>query len=702
MANAIAHESDSTAPVVIGNRGASSMPATQGYAPALVEQALRSSGEPLDRLTRAEMEGRFGRDFGPVRVHSDAPAAASASEIDARSYTAGNHIVFAAGEYAPATGAGRALLAHELTHVVQQAGSMQVIQRQPKKKDADLPPVPGPVKPLDMTAELYKGLHGIGADKTDAEIAQQLEDLKDPEVRVQELLEKLSEEAREYSKEISNATRHERLVKYGILLRHVAVSNDNVREHLMDHLTMTDLQVLRKFGLDLPAHWFTRGKTIQRLLEAIDAYDADWQQKHVNDPNAKDENRALDGYLGDVAEIEAHHDAVIRKGLSDLATLSGAGPAGVVAMVVTGGNPDAVRAVAPLDDLLAAGSSMIETRSGMPYASSPVHEDPAAEVRRKAADDTTPTPDRAGAAAGGGAKGRYSPSADLHVPGPHPFFKKPAANENATPPDPRAQAARVPLAKTGTGGSVPAAQVAGDETVHTGAGAGGTKMSGTAPKRETVEQYKQRGGTVTTVDPGVSGQKNPPKPKVPVTAAPKGRSDEDRRAEHMGSDHDAPEVAATQSRKTPGGAAQRVGAEVGNFAHNSLPGYLDEMRANLERAKSPEARAELEQHISELRAMTQWPAGVKPNRLSFPMSDGRPGIPDGLDAENGIVYELKPNTESEWAQRGHYQASEYAAVLNKMKYAGRTDWQPRVITYDADALTQKLRDWGVLPSAKKK
>ena len=81
------------------------------------------------------------------------------------------------------------------------------------------------------------------------------------------------------------------------------------------------------------------------------------------------------------------------------------------------------------------------------------------------------------------------------------------------------------------------------------------------------------------------------------------------------------------------------------------------------------------------------------------MSDGRPGIPDGIDPNSDppIVYELKPDTESEWAQRGQYQASEYAAKLNEMRYGGHTNWKPRVITYKAEEMTAQLRKWGVLP-----
>jgi hypothetical protein len=87
----------------------------------IVGRALRSAGRFLSPAVRASLEGRFGHDFGDVRVHADAAAAESAAVLGARAYTVGRDVVFGAGLYAPATARGRALLAHELTHVVQQS-----------------------------------------------------------------------------------------------------------------------------------------------------------------------------------------------------------------------------------------------------------------------------------------------------------------------------------------------------------------------------------------------------------------------------------------------------------------------------------------------------------------------------------------------------------------------------------------------------
>lgn len=116
-----------------------------GPAPASVHNALRAPGAPLDPATRSLVEPRMSRDFADVRVHSDSAAAQSAEAIRARAYTSGSHIAFAAGQYAPQTPAGLRLLAHELSHVVQQGAPSpartQTIRRQSRPAPAQ--PDPG-------------------------------------------------------------------------------------------------------------------------------------------------------------------------------------------------------------------------------------------------------------------------------------------------------------------------------------------------------------------------------------------------------------------------------------------------------------------------------------------------------------------------------------------------------------------------------
>ncbi|WP_410597532.1 DUF4157 domain-containing protein [Amycolatopsis sp. lyj-23] len=77
-------------------------------------------GTPLDASTRADMESRLGADFSDVRVHTDGAAHDSAKSVNAQAYTVGSDIVFQRDKYDPASEPGRHMLAHELTHVVQQ------------------------------------------------------------------------------------------------------------------------------------------------------------------------------------------------------------------------------------------------------------------------------------------------------------------------------------------------------------------------------------------------------------------------------------------------------------------------------------------------------------------------------------------------------------------------------------------------------
>lgn len=104
-------------------------------APPIVNSVLASAGRPLAPAARSFFEARLGHDFSRVRVHADGVASASARAVDAHAYTVGHHVVFGQGRYAPDTLAGRRLLAHELTHVVQQGGLL--------RRDSISPPLHG-------------------------------------------------------------------------------------------------------------------------------------------------------------------------------------------------------------------------------------------------------------------------------------------------------------------------------------------------------------------------------------------------------------------------------------------------------------------------------------------------------------------------------------------------------------------------------
>ncbi len=103
-----------------GNAGVAELMTEEGDERALVERAIGSAGRPLEAQTRRDMEASLGADLSDVRVHTDSTATASAQAIQAAAYTVGSHVVVQSDRYAPETPGGLELLAHELTHVVQQ------------------------------------------------------------------------------------------------------------------------------------------------------------------------------------------------------------------------------------------------------------------------------------------------------------------------------------------------------------------------------------------------------------------------------------------------------------------------------------------------------------------------------------------------------------------------------------------------------
>jgi hypothetical protein len=100
-----------------GNSGVTSM-LEEDRSP--VHDVVSSGGRPLEPEVRADMESRLGHDFGDVRIHDDGAANSSAQAVNAHAYTVGSNVVFQRDKYDPASQDGKVMLAHELTHVVQQ------------------------------------------------------------------------------------------------------------------------------------------------------------------------------------------------------------------------------------------------------------------------------------------------------------------------------------------------------------------------------------------------------------------------------------------------------------------------------------------------------------------------------------------------------------------------------------------------------
>ncbi len=121
---------------VIRRKVGGSRSSAQAAGTSSVNKVLSSGGKPLPAPERKFFEPRFGRDFSHVRIHTDEPAANSAAELNAKAYTLNNHIVLGKDQYRPGTKDGRTLLAHELTHTIQQGSEkdLSTIQRSPDRR----------------------------------------------------------------------------------------------------------------------------------------------------------------------------------------------------------------------------------------------------------------------------------------------------------------------------------------------------------------------------------------------------------------------------------------------------------------------------------------------------------------------------------------------------------------------------------------
>ncbi|MEE8294891.1 MAG: T6SS effector amidase Tae4 family protein [Sphingomonadales bacterium] len=133
-------------------------------------KGLRGGGTPLPKTSKAFFEPRFGQDFSKVRLHTDAKASQMADSIQAKAFTLGNDIAFAKGAYNPESQSGKQLLAHELTHTVQQGGvrnQVPTIRRQEKKppemKAKDAPnSSKEEISPRPIFQDVWKAFHQKG------------------------------------------------------------------------------------------------------------------------------------------------------------------------------------------------------------------------------------------------------------------------------------------------------------------------------------------------------------------------------------------------------------------------------------------------------------------------------------------------------------------------------------------------------------
>ena len=144
---------------------------------------LPGAGRPLDPAARDFMEPHFGHDFSQVRVHTGPKAEQAAASVQARAFTLGRDIVFGAQEFAPSSTAGRRLLAHELTHVVQQGAGLQFGIQRAVSYEYPTPEVD--INPLDPAATIPGHPRALGYttfsvnDQNAIEYKDRLEELQD-------------------------------------------------------------------------------------------------------------------------------------------------------------------------------------------------------------------------------------------------------------------------------------------------------------------------------------------------------------------------------------------------------------------------------------------------------------------------------------------------------------------------------------------
>jgi hypothetical protein len=143
-----------------------------------VEEAInrdRGGGQPLDAGVRRQMESAFGADFGSVRVHTDSQAHKLNQELSAKAFTTGQDIFFRQGAYEPGSSPGRELIAHELTHVVQQSGDTVSRQFTVSQPGDDHEVEAEHTARAIMQQEHQTGIGGEEEDKQNAMAARDLE-----------------------------------------------------------------------------------------------------------------------------------------------------------------------------------------------------------------------------------------------------------------------------------------------------------------------------------------------------------------------------------------------------------------------------------------------------------------------------------------------------------------------------------------------
>jgi hypothetical protein len=266
------------------------------------------------------------------------------------------------------------------------------------------------------------------------------------------------------------------------------------------------------------------------------------------------------------------------------------------------------------------------------------------------------------------------------------------AGETAAPEPPRSaettqppRTGEAPDSPPGAGEPTASETVARPRTGEAPEAPSAPETAAAGKKPTTIAEWEELHGKVET-------QKAPP-PKEGITAQPtKTKTPFEEYQDSLG---ETPEAQGVHEAKSPGGQ-ESIATQKGNFIHrfvNQIPAFIKD---RLLRGDASSIKL-----IEQLEV--DWPSGVQPNTRRFKYK-GNTLIPDGIDWDNGIVYELKPNTNSKWVKRGTPQIAEYVEALNHLE--PRPNGKPWVaaplVTYNSRVLERLLVKWGVLPKPKNK
>jgi hypothetical protein len=255
------HRKSAGSPAPSGGTGAD---ATVAAPLAARLSALRSGGAPLPSEVRSFFEPRFGRDLGDVRLHTDPASGELARSLDARAFTLGTSIVFGPGEYAPGSPAGRHLIAHELTHVLQQTDPAS-----PGRRDAGVPVMPdiGSIRPASASRAVVQRRVSPGHVAWARETNAQIERIQDAVVEARRTLNGDARTAITSLQEVqSEYTGFER--RYDEAARKVkrGISAARAREQQIDD-GLTAAVDLVLFAAGGP--WFLAARATVRTLRAV-------------------------------------------------------------------------------------------------------------------------------------------------------------------------------------------------------------------------------------------------------------------------------------------------------------------------------------------------------------------------------------------------------------------------------------------------